>query len=90
MREEVVKQDQENVNARRDVASSYLRLGEASLKKAEQSKQLSDWQQARQWFQRSLDELQALKKRGALPKKDESELDKIAREVGKCEAALQH
>ncbi len=88
LREEVVKQDRENVNARRDVASSYLRLGETWLRKAEQSKQPSDWQQARQWFQRSLDELQELKKRGALPKKDESELDKIAREIAKCEAAL--
>ena len=90
MREEVVKQDQENVNARRDVASSYLRLGEAWGKKAERSKQSADWQQTRQWFQRSLDELQALKTRGALPKKDESELDKIAREMAKCEAALKH
>ena len=76
------------VNARRDVASSYLRLGETWLRKAEQSKQPSDWQQARQWFQRSRDEWQELKQRGALPKKDESELDKIAREIAKCEAAL--
>ena len=88
LREEVVTQDQENVNARRDVASSYLCLGEATLKKVEQSKQPSDWQQARQWFQRSRDELQGLKQRGALPKKDESELDKIAHEIAKCDAAL--
>ncbi len=88
LREDVVKQDQENVNAQRDVASSYLRLGETWLKKAEQSKQSSDWQQARQWFQRSLDELQGLKQRGALPKKEEAELDKIAREIAKCDAAL--
>ena len=88
LREDVVNQDRENVNARRDVASSSLRLGETWIKKAEQSKQPSDWQQARQWLQRSLDELQELKRRGALPKKEEGELDKIAREMAKCEAAL--
>ena len=88
MREEVVHQDQENVNARRDIASSYLRLGEVWLKNAERSKQASNWQQARQWLQRSLDELKALKKRGALPRKDESELDKIAHEITKCNVAL--
>jgi non-specific serine/threonine protein kinase/serine/threonine-protein kinase len=89
LREDVVNNlDKENVHARRDLASSYLRLGEATLKKAEQSKQTSDWQQARQWFQRSLDEWQELKKRGALSKKDENDLDKIAREMAKCEAAL--
>jgi tetratricopeptide (TPR) repeat protein len=88
LREDVVQQDQENVNARRDVASSYLRLGETWIKKAEQRKQPFDWQQARQWLQRSRDELQELKSRGVLPKKDEGELDKIAREMAKCNAVL--
>jgi tRNA G46 methylase TrmB len=82
--------DKENVQARRDLASSYLRLGEASLKKAGQSRQATDWQQARQWLQRSLDEWQSLKQRGALSKKDDGEGDKIAREIAKCDAALRN
>jgi non-specific serine/threonine protein kinase/serine/threonine-protein kinase len=91
LREDVVNNlDKENVQARRDLASSYLRLGEASLKKAGQSRQATDWQQARQWLQRSLDEWQSLKQRGALSKKDDGEWDKIAREIAKCDAALRN
>lgn len=89
LREDVVQNlDGENVNARRDLAASYQRLGETWRRKAELSRQAPEWQQARQWFQRSLDELLELKQRDALSRGDEQELEQLRAEIAKCAAAL--
>jgi tetratricopeptide (TPR) repeat protein len=91
LREEVVATDRINVDAVRDLASSCLRLGEISTSFAGQGKTAvsqSHWREAKQWYQRSLDLLLDLQKRGALSKDDADEPDRIRNELIKCELAL--
>jgi non-specific serine/threonine protein kinase/serine/threonine-protein kinase len=91
LREEVVAIDRINVDAVRDLASSCLRLGEISTRFAGQGKTAvsqSHWREAKQWYQRSLDLLLDLQKRGALSKDDADEPDRIRNELIKCELAL--
>jgi serine/threonine protein kinase len=77
-----------NNEAALDLALIHQRLGEAWSKRAEQSHQKPDWQQARQWLQRSLHDWQAIKQRGALPPEHDDKADSIKRELAKCDAAL--
>jgi hypothetical protein len=77
-----------NNEAALDLALIHLRLGEAWSKRAEQSTQKADWQQERQWLQRSLNDWQAIKQRGALPPEHEEKLALLVRELANCEAAL--
>jgi serine/threonine protein kinase len=85
---ELVTSGKGNNEAALDLALIHLRLGEAWSKRAEQSTQKADWQQARQWLQRSLNDWQAIKQRGALPPEHEEKLALLVRELANCEAAL--
>ncbi|HWQ32388.1 MAG TPA: protein kinase [Blastocatellia bacterium] len=92
LREEVVNNlDHENVQARRDLASSYLRLGELSAAMAEKTTAAqSRWREALNWYHKAQEMLADLKRRGALNKSDETDQARIAAEIARCEAALKN
>jgi tetratricopeptide (TPR) repeat protein len=90
LREEVVNNlDRENVQARRDLASSYIRLGELSAAMAEKAPAAQPrWREALSWYHKAQEMLADLKRRGALNKSDETDQVRIAAEIARCEAAL--
>ena len=90
LREEVVNNlDRENVQARRDLASSYLRLGELSAAMAEKTAAAQPrWREALNWYHKAQAMLADLKRRGALNKSDEPDQVRLAAEIARCEAAL--
>ncbi len=86
--EELVAVSGENNEARLDLALINTRLGEAWSKLAQSSGRKPHWQQARQWFQRGLEGWLEIRGRGALPEEDAEQPERIAREIAKCETAL--
>jgi len=52
------------------------------------AKQRQEWREARNWFQKSLDVYQDMKRKGMLSHDDVGDSDKVAKEITKCDAAL--
>jgi non-specific serine/threonine protein kinase/serine/threonine-protein kinase len=82
-----------DAEVRADLVHSYTRLGEllATLganATAPLSQRVEHWQQARSWYQRSLDVLLDMRRRGLLTDTDANRPDSIAREIATCDAAL--
>lgn len=90
LREEAVNEDPKNAAARRDLAGSYARLGDLSTALAHQFPSASQTrrQQARQWYQRSLDSWTELKNSNPLSPQETEEMEKLMREIAQCDAAL--
>ena len=86
--EDLAGKDRENAEARLDLGICYAKLGEAYAALAAKAGGSVRWQQARQWYQRSLAEYLQLQKRGALVGEDAAEPERLAREVAACEKEL--
>jgi non-specific serine/threonine protein kinase/serine/threonine-protein kinase len=86
--EDLAAKDRENVEARLDLAICYGKLGQAHAGLAAKAGGSAHWRQARQWYQRGLDEYLQLQKRGALVGDDAAEPERLAREIAACEREL--
>jgi hypothetical protein len=76
LREQVAAADPANIDARRDVATSYAKLGEVNAR-------LAQLREARAWYQKSLEALDDLSRRGAVGATDARSADEIRRELAK-------
>ena len=75
------------------MASAYSNTGNvyaaiASSEKSSASKQLELWREARNWHQRGFDIMKDLKDRGEFTSRDLGNIDDIAAEIAKCDAAI--
>jgi tetratricopeptide (TPR) repeat protein len=91
--EPLAKGDASNAVLGAQLGHNYFNLGRAhaalaSARKTPESRRLSLWRQAREWFQRSLEIWRALKALGRLTAYDAPTLEKTARELARCEKAL--
>ncbi|MGH9838704.1 MAG: protein kinase domain-containing protein [Blastocatellia bacterium] len=78
--------DKDDIDIGRDLAASYARLGGIRALMAANGPVVAArplWQEARQWYQRSLEEYLKLQKRGALVGEDAAEPERLAREIAK-------
>ena len=85
--EQVVINSSDN-ESRLDLALILTRLGETWAKLAESRHDKTDWQQACAWFSRGLAEWQEIKKHNALPAENNEYLERLPREIARCETAL--
>jgi len=82
-----------NALVRPALATDYFKLGKqyamlASDTKTPRSKRLDHWREARSWYQRSLNTLLELRDSGALAAAYAVKPDEAAREIARCDAAL--
>jgi len=82
-----------NALVRPALATDYFKLGKqyamlASDTKTPRSKRMDHWREARSWYQRSLDTLLELRASGALAAAYAVKPDEAAREIARCDAAL--
>ncbi len=83
-----------NTNAQNTLTLLYSQLGESEAKLASNTgtsiaNQDDAWRAAKQAFQKSLDIYQAMKSKGTLAAADAGKADELAREIARCNAALQ-
>lgn len=92
MKEELLAADPVNLRNQSDVAAYSAQLGSAYAEMGAMvpiDKQAEGWQQARSWYQRSLDVWAKLRKKGALPPRDDGETpEKASAGMTQCEVAL--
>jgi tetratricopeptide (TPR) repeat protein len=79
--EKALKNDSQNQRARRQLALRYLGLGDSNLA-------LSQWQNARNAYQRSLELLNELNKNRILPPQYAEKLTDIPKKIAACDEAL--
>jgi tetratricopeptide (TPR) repeat protein len=82
-----------NAFKRRDLALTYFNLGAAYIKltskkmiSADQQKE--HWSEARAWYQKSLGIWQNMRAKGTLRGADSGKPDEVAREITRCDVAL--
>jgi eukaryotic-like serine/threonine-protein kinase len=73
-------------NARSTLADVYSRL--AQQRGGSEASKITNWREARSWYQKSLDTWLLLKQKAPLGKFDAAQPEKIAAEIAKCDAAL--
>jgi serine/threonine protein kinase len=82
-----------NALKRRDLALTYLGLGAAQTKLASKKmistdQQKEHWNEARAWYQKSSGIWQEMRSKGTLRGADSGKPDEVAREIIRCDAAL--
>jgi serine/threonine protein kinase len=91
--EEAAKSDPKGITPKKGLADTYASIGELHARIASQAKTLRDsraehWQEARYWYQKSLDIYQDMKSKGTLSGADANKPDELAKEIAKCDEAL--
>ena len=91
--EEVARNDPANSEIRSRAALSYSKVGAAyvllaSSEKSPASQRMARWRTARSWFQRSADSWTELGGRDHLTKPYQSEPEKVAQQIARCDAEL--
>ncbi len=91
--EQAVASNAKNTTAAKYLAVVYAQLGKcqallASSRGAPADKRTDHWQEARDFYQKSLDIYQDMKSKGTLSVADAGKPDEIAREIARCSAAL--
>ncbi len=90
--ESLVAADPKNSTARNTLALSYSQLGQSysllASKMVPLNQQKKLWQEAKNWYQKSLDLWQEMKKQGTLGSADAHKPGEVQSQLAKCEEAL--
>jgi hypothetical protein len=86
-RERVAAKDEKNIEVRDDLATNYQLLGTVSAMLEKKSGNRQYAIEACHWYERGLEVMRDLEKRGALGKDDVEDMKNIAAEVSPCETA---
>jgi len=84
-----------NVEARVNLALARAKIGEAfaalaSQEKIPARKRIERWREARAWFQRSLDVFLEMQTRGALSPANAGEMERVKKELSRCDVEISH
>ena len=93
MAEAMAANDPANAESRFDLAMAYSKLGQtqealASHVMTPPGERAEKWREARSWFQRSLDIFLDLRKRGPIRAVYAGEMEKVGKEISRCDASL--
>jgi serine/threonine protein kinase/tetratricopeptide (TPR) repeat protein len=88
LRELVAGKDEKNTELRGDLAFNYKQLGAVNAALAKKSGDPQYWQAARRWYERGLEMLRELQRRGALDRDGAEDMKDMANEVSKCDSAV--
>jgi non-specific serine/threonine protein kinase/serine/threonine-protein kinase len=88
--EELAARSPADAEARRDLAIGYQTFGQTLAAAADGEKAAGKqlWREARAWYQRSLDVFLDMQRRGVMRAADVQIIEKIKREIARCDAAL--
>jgi non-specific serine/threonine protein kinase/serine/threonine-protein kinase len=85
--EQAASSDPENAQARRDEAEAFLAMADLCASEGKR-KRFDEWQEARSWYQKSLNIYEDMKTHGTLSGADAGKPDQLGKEIAKCDAAL--
>jgi non-specific serine/threonine protein kinase/serine/threonine-protein kinase len=93
IRQQLLAAEQSNPRRRDRVANSYANLGDAEVMLASRPRSPSasriiHWRQARSWYMKASEIYVDLRAKGMVRADDAGEPDRIAREIAKCDVAL--